>query len=160
MQKRTFHGTSRETDTEMSASVSPTSGHPNGRHSNASVGRGRDYVTESKADLVSMEMDQSGRNAGQLTFSATLWQRRTRLEKLLIVLVALMFVVLIAILAITISKSVRENGASSGSTGQNHCNTPGCIAASHALLQNMDHTVDPCDDFYQYACGGFEERVR
>lgn len=26
------------------------------------------------------------------------------------------------------------------------------------LLQNMDTTVKPCDNFYQYACGGWLER--
>merc|ERR1711990_654266 len=39
------------------------------------------------------------------------------------------------------------------------CETPGCIGVSHMLLQNMDQSVSPCDDFYQFVCGGFEERV-
>ena len=39
------------------------------------------------------------------------------------------------------------------------CNTPGCVKAAYTLLQNMDSTAEPCEDFYQYACGGFEEKV-
>eukprot|EP00833_Pecoramyces_ruminatium_P017580 jgi/Orpsp1_1/1191612/evm.model.d7180000087317.1 len=38
------------------------------------------------------------------------------------------------------------------------CLTQECIEYSKKLLSNMDLTVDPCDDFYQYACGGWMEQ--
>ncbi|XP_036083766.1 membrane metallo-endopeptidase-like 1 [Rousettus aegyptiacus] len=35
------------------------------------------------------------------------------------------------------------------------CTTPGCVMAASRILQNMDLQQEPCDDFYQYACGGW-----
>ncbi|TSU49999.1 Membrane metallo-endopeptidase-like 1 [Bagarius yarrelli] len=38
------------------------------------------------------------------------------------------------------------------------CTTPDCVTAAARLLQNMDQTMDPCQNFYRYACGGWLER--
>uniref|UniRef100_A0A8C8YF13 Membrane metalloendopeptidase like 1 n=1 Tax=Prolemur simus TaxID=1328070 RepID=A0A8C8YF13_PROSS len=38
------------------------------------------------------------------------------------------------------------------------CTSPGCVMAAARILQNMDPSKEPCDDFYQYACGGWLRR--
>ncbi|KFU94964.1 Neprilysin [Chaetura pelagica] len=60
-------------------------------------------------------------------------------------------VVLLAIVAITmiILYATYDDGV---------CKTPDCIKSAARILQNMDSTAEPCNDFYQYACGGWLKR--
>ncbi|XP_012525662.1 neprilysin-1 [Monomorium pharaonis] len=36
------------------------------------------------------------------------------------------------------------------------CTTGHCKYIASRMLSYMNHSVDPCEDFYEYACGGFE----
>lgn len=41
------------------------------------------------------------------------------------------------------------------SNGTNICMTKGCVKASALILDLIDENVDPCDNFYEFACGKF-----
>uniref|UniRef100_A0AAQ5ZUA7 Neprilysin n=1 Tax=Amphiprion ocellaris TaxID=80972 RepID=A0AAQ5ZUA7_AMPOC len=62
--------------------------------------------------------------------------RWTSLEIGLITIVSLLFIVIVALIILFATQKTGE------------CSTS-------RLIENMDASVDPCDNFYQYACGGW-----
>lgn len=49
---------------------------------------------------------------------------------------------------------IQNNNTQSDKTA-NVCHTPGCVYAAAGVLQYIDSTIEPCDDFYDFACGKF-----
>ncbi|XP_062329132.1 neprilysin-like isoform X1 [Osmerus eperlanus] len=69
------------------------------------------------------------------------------LEIGLITIVSLLFVVIVAL--IILFSTQRSDGI---------CTTADCTQSASRLIENMDDRVDPCEDFYLYACGGWLKR--
>nr|XP_036855854.1 endothelin-converting enzyme 1 [Manis javanica] len=75
------------------------------------------------------------------------WSTRTQVEKRLVVLVALLAAGLVACLAaLGIQYRTRSPPV---------CLSEACISVTSSILSSMDPTVDPCQDFFTYACGGW-----
>ncbi|WAR15724.1 NEP-like protein [Mya arenaria] len=52
--------------------------------------------------------------------------------------------------------SSHYDGTETGNV-QNLCLTEDCVKAAARLMESMDATVNPCDDFFEYACGSWNK---
>lgn len=50
-----------------------------------------------------------------------------------------------------------EQGTNVSLTGTNVCVSEGCIDAAYHIFHSMDRSVKPCDNFYEFACGGWAQ---
>ncbi|ESO99465.1 hypothetical protein LOTGIDRAFT_213427 [Lottia gigantea] len=81
------------------------------------------------------------------------WQRKSALERILLVLLVILLVILIIIASLL---AVKEKEVKYLTTqNKTVCLTPNCVIVASNLLSSMDRTVNPCEDYFKYACGGW-----
>uniref|UniRef100_A0A3P9N4P3 Neprilysin n=1 Tax=Poecilia reticulata TaxID=8081 RepID=A0A3P9N4P3_POERE len=108
------------------------------------------YIIDRKFPDISGELLQPVGERGDLSMTETSTPksakkpRWTSLEIGLITVVSLLFIVIVALVILFATQKTDEI-----------CTTADCTQSASRLIENMDATVDPCDNFYQYACGGW-----
>ncbi|XP_067659555.1 neprilysin-like [Haliotis asinina] len=99
------------------------------------------------------------------------WNRRSGMEKKMVALIVLCFLVAVALLVVVVVLAVERNNAApnehahvmpntSPKPGKltSVCLTPGCVATAARLNDMMNMNADPCDNFYEFACGSWMEK--
>ncbi|XP_074654372.1 endothelin-converting enzyme homolog isoform X2 [Tubulanus polymorphus] len=87
--------------------------------------------------------------------SASLWHSRSLLEKMMIFLF-LIFLLVVVILSILLSAAPKTKEVHKIiDKTKDYCVSPTCITVASRIINAMDRGVNPCDDFYTYACGGW-----
>ncbi|KAJ9575360.1 hypothetical protein L9F63_025688, partial [Diploptera punctata] len=84
---------------------------------------------------------------------ATRNYRRTPSERRLMILLALAIALAIILL---VALAVVSYCYSRYDTGIRLCDSVECVKSAANLLQSMDRSYDPCEDFYHYACGNWK----
>eukprot|EP01084_Bolivina_argentea_P256507 431905_1 len=85
--------------------------------------------------------------------SATNTNKRTR-QCTIALIISIVLVVSLSIFLIVYSVEVVNKKQS----GDRVCDTMECIAISEELSFYMNKSASPCDDWYSYACGGWQEK--
>lgn len=89
-----------------------------------------------------------------------LGNRKLLLVQGIIILVLLALVIILS----AVLGSRHSDGSEGHATSEQHvgsdatCATPDCLHLAGFLADNMDESVDPCQDFHRFACGGYRNR--
>ncbi|XP_071042056.1 endothelin-converting enzyme 2 [Parasteatoda tepidariorum] len=84
------------------------------------------------------------------------WNRRSSFERVLLLLCFLLFLACTALVIVNIINESRLRLAER--IASKTCYSTECIKAASRMIEKMDPSVEPCDNFYQFACGNYLTR--
>ncbi|XP_050671750.1 endothelin-converting enzyme homolog isoform X2 [Leptidea sinapis] len=118
------------------------------------------FMDEDSGSISSIQLNEGVRSGGThiryhsgLTFLA--WGQRTKLEKFLLVFSGILLLIVMLTIVLLISSSSPPETSPGTSYDPNLCLSGTCIYTASEVIKALDVTQDPCEDFYNFACGGW-----
>uniref|UniRef100_A0A2C9JGN5 Endothelin-converting enzyme 1 n=1 Tax=Biomphalaria glabrata TaxID=6526 RepID=A0A2C9JGN5_BIOGL len=91
--------------------------------------------------------------------SARNWFKRwTRTEKCLLLLCSCLFLLCIVVVIVAFTRDLHYRDQITLATSNKVCTTKSCVSTAAQIMAGMDFTADPCNDFFQYACGQWNRK--
>ncbi|KAL9970073.1 hypothetical protein ACROYT_G022395 [Oculina patagonica] len=120
-------------------------------------------MTDSRHRLTKQEemhLDGAVNNAEvQIKRSAKRLKRKSCSTLVLVFVIILLALACISLVTLLAIEKMRKNDTTRNSnTSENEtlpCTSAQCVLASSNILRTVDQNVDPCDDFFLHACGGW-----
>ncbi|XP_041378568.1 membrane metallo-endopeptidase-like 1 [Gigantopelta aegis] len=94
--------------------------------------------------------------------------QRTRFERLLLIWLVLILCIVLALIGLVVMVSLQNKDAVRKIMDNDdepeayiihRCLTGECVVTAARMIQSLDYSVDPCNNFYEFACGGWMKKT-
>ncbi|XP_022118451.2 endothelin-converting enzyme homolog isoform X2 [Pieris rapae] len=118
------------------------------------------FMDEDSGSVSSIQLNEGVRSDGThiryhtgLTFAA--WHQRTKLEKVLLVTCCALMLMVVLTTSLLVSLETTPTEPAEKTEDHTLCLSGTCIYTASEVIKALDETKNPCEDFYEFACGGW-----